>query len=199
MEFEEYKQQFDASFAKVKPGDFVREMEALGYKFDDIRENTDPIMKDPIYEEYKDLVERDELDQALYVLFSKLHDLGRTGHADGFITNMTKITRPKVSSDFVVHAISALHPFKSTMKHWEEFLVWCTIEMSGTVGGHKAWELIATMLRPCDVDHAQANFIAWVGSNLRWNSTWNHWNDAEGRIYKNADVHGAYLASAAEV
>lgn len=36
MEFQEYKQQFDASFAKVKPGDFIREMEALGYRFEDI-------------------------------------------------------------------------------------------------------------------------------------------------------------------
>ncbi len=53
MEFQEYKQQFDASFAKVKPGDFVREMEALGYKFDDIRENTDPIIKDPIHDKYR--------------------------------------------------------------------------------------------------------------------------------------------------
>jgi len=35
MTFENYKKQFDDSFSKVKPADFVKKMEGLGYEFED--------------------------------------------------------------------------------------------------------------------------------------------------------------------
>ena len=36
MNFEEYKIEFDKSFSKVDPKDFIKEMENLGYEFDPI-------------------------------------------------------------------------------------------------------------------------------------------------------------------
>lgn len=36
MDFEEFKIQFDNGFAKVIPAEFVKEMESLGYVFEDI-------------------------------------------------------------------------------------------------------------------------------------------------------------------
>jgi len=40
MNFDSYKQQFDRSFSKVSPNDFVKEMESLGYKFGNVESNT---------------------------------------------------------------------------------------------------------------------------------------------------------------
>ena len=37
MEFEDYKKQFDTSFSKVDPKEFIKEMEDLGYEFDLIK------------------------------------------------------------------------------------------------------------------------------------------------------------------
>lgn len=36
MDFEKFKKEFDASFAEVIPEEFVKKMEELGYKFEDI-------------------------------------------------------------------------------------------------------------------------------------------------------------------
>jgi len=36
IDFESYKKMFYESFAKVKPEDFIKQMEALGYKFESI-------------------------------------------------------------------------------------------------------------------------------------------------------------------
>lgn len=38
MEFEDYKKQFDANFAKTTPEDFVKEMESLGVKLEPLRD-----------------------------------------------------------------------------------------------------------------------------------------------------------------
>ncbi len=37
MEFDKFKKQFDGSFTKVKPKDFVKKMETLGYKFNHVK------------------------------------------------------------------------------------------------------------------------------------------------------------------
>lgn len=36
MSFEKFKQQFDSSFSKVDPKEFVKKMEQLGYRFENI-------------------------------------------------------------------------------------------------------------------------------------------------------------------
>lgn len=39
MKFEDFKKQFDESFGKVTPKEFIQRMENLGYKFKDIVNN----------------------------------------------------------------------------------------------------------------------------------------------------------------
>jgi len=41
IDFETFKKMFDESFAKVKPEDFIKQMEALGYEFESIEPTTE--------------------------------------------------------------------------------------------------------------------------------------------------------------
>jgi hypothetical protein len=47
MDFDKYKKMFDESFGKVAPSEFIRQMESLGYKFENIEKSNSNNTYDP--------------------------------------------------------------------------------------------------------------------------------------------------------